>query len=518
MQDTSRTTAVAASFLIAGAIPVAVTVVAHTIAPDWGGQQYSLHALFGGLGAFAALTLAVQLRTLRVYERGEACHVWIASALIALGLLDAVHGACRQDELIIWLQVTATLAGGLLFACVWLPDRIAYKSGASLLPLVVLAAAAIHGTASIARPDWLPVVLEADAITGLASLFNLLGSAGFLVAACYFCRTYWRGRSLDHLVLFNLCLLFSAAGLLIQFATLWNGAWWISHIVRLAAYGIAVLYFFRLYLKDQHELRESHRQLEQRVEERTAELRDEIEQRTQAEQRIQRHADELQRSNEDLEEFAYMAAHDLQAPLRAVNGFCGLLKEKYAEQLDETANNYIGRAVAGAKRMHELLDGLLTYSRVQSRANEPEKTDCMDVLKRAMANLQMDISESEALITHDELPTVEFDSTQMEQLLQNLIGNAVKFRGECPVKIHVSADNGEREWVISVRDNGIGIDPGQSERVFGVFQRLHTAEKYPGTGIGLAVCKRIVERHGGRIWLESQLGSGCAFHFTVPRT
>jgi two-component system CheB/CheR fusion protein len=243
-------------------------------------------------------------------------------------------------------------------------------------------------------------------------------------------------------------------------------------------------------------LREAYETLEQRVAERTA---------------------ELARSNEELAQFAHVASHDLQEPLRMVSGFLKLLDERYKPQLDDKAREYINYSVEGAVRMSQLITDLLAYSRV-GRAAEPfHVADSGAALETALANLGASIRESGATVTHGDLPTVQADETQLMQLLQNLVGNAVKFRSpDRPCQVHVAAEKKPDHWVFSVRDNGIGIDPKQHERVFVIFQRLHTRERYPGTGIGLAICKKIVERHGGRIWVESKIGEGSTFYFSLP--
>ena len=241
-----------------------------------------------------------------------------------------------------------------------------------------------------------------------------------------------------------------------------------------------------------------------------------ITERKRAEEKLKLTLDDLGRSNEELEQFAYVASHDLQEPLRMVSSYTQLLARRYQGQLDAKANEFIAYAVDGANRMQGLINDLLAYSRVGTRGKAIEPTDCTAVLDQALANLKAAIEKSGAVVTHDPLPTVMADNLQLIQLLQNLIGNAIKFHVEKPPCIHVSAEQKGNEWVFSVRDNGIGIDPQYAERIFIIFQRLHTREEYPGTGIGLAICKKIVERGGGRIWVESELGKGSTFYFTIP--
>ena len=231
---------------------------------------------------------------------------------------------------------------------------------------------------------------------------------------------------------------------------------------------------------------------------------------------LARKSQELERSNTDLENFAYMVSHDLQEPLRMVIGFLNLLDKGYKDSLDKEALEYINFAVDGAQRMKKLISDLLAFSRVGTQPMEFSLTDCNQVLEMTLNNLGIVIEESGAAITSDQLPEIVVDPDRLGQLFQNLIANALKFRGDKIPKIHISATKNEREWEFSVKDNGIGIDPKQYERIFLIFQRLHTQGEYPGTGIGLAICKRIVENHGGRIWIESQPGYGTTFFFTLP--
>jgi signal transduction histidine kinase len=277
-------------------------------------------------------------------------------------------------------------------------------------------------------------------------------------------------------------------------------------------------------------LREAHDELEGRVQERTAELATanyalqvEIGERMRAEQQLQHHAAELEQSNRELEQFAYVASHDLQEPLRMVTSYVQLLERRYKNRLDADADDFIDFVVEGASRMQQLIKGLLAYSRVGTQGRPFEPVDCQLVMNHVLENLRFAIEDSEAAVSHDPLPTVTADPTQLLQLFQNLISNAIKFQGAKPPRIHIGArwqDNGASKngakWLFSVADDGIGLEPKYSERIFMIFQRLHTRDKYPGTGIGLSICKRIVERHGGSIWVESQLGEGATFFFTLP--
>jgi len=224
----------------------------------------------------------------------------------------------------------------------------------------------------------------------------------------------------------------------------------------------------------------------------------------------------LERSNQELEQFAYVASHDLQEPLRMVASYCQLLERRYSSALDDEAREFIGYAVDGATRMQALINDLLTYSRVGRQDSPLAPTETRRIVDFALANLSQAIEETGAEVVVGRLPSVMADASQLTRLFQNLIGNAIKFRGDRTPEIHVDSSPDGEAARFSIRDNGIGIDPKHADRVFAIFQRLHSRQEYPGTGIGLAVCKRIVERHGGRIWLESEPGAGTTFLFTLP--
>jgi signal transduction histidine kinase len=225
----------------------------------------------------------------------------------------------------------------------------------------------------------------------------------------------------------------------------------------------------------------------------------------------------LERSNADLQQFAYVASHDLQEPLRTITGYVELLARRYRGKLDADADDFIAFATDAAARMKQLINDLLTYSRVGTRGDPFAPTDCGAAINDALRNLAAAIEESGTVVTHAPLPTLLGDPVQIAQLFQNLLSNAIKFRSAEPPRIHVAATDEGSDWHFTVRDNGIGLEPQYAERIFLIFQRLHGREEHPGTGIGLAICQRIVDRHGGRIWVTSKLGQGATFHFTLPK-
>jgi signal transduction histidine kinase len=239
-------------------------------------------------------------------------------------------------------------------------------------------------------------------------------------------------------------------------------------------------------------------------------------QRREAEEELGKKVKELARSNQDLEQFAYVASHDLQEPLRMVAAYTQLLAEKYKGKLDEQADKYIHYAVDGATRMQTLVQDLLAFSRSGREGTEMSETDCKVAAQQAVLNLEAAVRDSQAKITYEALPAVHANPAQLRQVFQNLIGNAIRFRKAAVPEIKIAAQKEHGEWIISVSDNGIGIPPEHVKGIFVIFHRLHTREEYPGNGIGLAICKRIIERHGGRIWVESEEGVGTTFKFSLP--
>ena len=241
-----------------------------------------------------------------------------------------------------------------------------------------------------------------------------------------------------------------------------------------------------------------------------------ITERKRAEDQLKKASDELKRSNVALKQFAYAASHDLREPLRNMASFVKLLERRYKNKIDERADQYIDYIVGSSTRMQDLIEDLLDYSRLETKGKVFKPLNSNDLIERTITDLDASIKENRAEVTHDPLPDVTADSSQLGRLFQNLISNAIKYKGKRKPKIHISASRGKEEWVFSVKDNGIGIDPEYFEKIFVIFQRLHSREEYPGTGIGLAICKKIVELHGGRIWVDSEPGKGSTFRFTIP--
>jgi PAS domain S-box-containing protein len=242
-----------------------------------------------------------------------------------------------------------------------------------------------------------------------------------------------------------------------------------------------------------------------------------ITQRKETEQLLKTKIVELERSNNDLQQFAYVSSHDLQEPLRVISNFTQLLSKRYRSRIDEKADQYIDFIVDATKRMQELINDLLTYSRVETKGHGFEKTSCLEALENAKSNLKMTIQETDAVIKCEYLPELRADATQLSQLFQNLLANAIKFRSSAAPEITIWAEERGPFWEFFVQDNGKGFDMKYAERVFVIFQRLHSRDAYPGSGIGLAICKRIIERHGGTISVKSAEGAGTTFSFLLPK-
>ena len=498
--------------IISLCIHVACLIAGKSAYADWRCPHHPVHAAVEMSGGLIALWVAWMLMSLERRGAGTSFNVWIAGALIGMGLLDGMHAMIHAGQQFVWLHSLATFIGGLLFATVWLPG--AWQSRvAHWWPWTVAGAVLAIGVGSLSLPESTPTMLIENGagekvFSSWAVRLNVGGGLLMLVTTLRLVSTYKQHGNPDDLLFCLHCTLFGAAAVMFEHSRLWDLPWWGWHLLRLMAYGVALRF---VVLTEAHEqqalirlaadLRQLSGSLELRVHQMTAEL--------------EKKNENLAQSNVELQQFAYIASHDLQAPLRGISGFAQFLQQDYRGKLDPDADEYIGEIVAGTQRMQQLINDLLAYSRVESRAQAFAPTGLAAAFDDAVLLLRAEIEDCGGEVTHGELPTVVGDPAQMTQLFQNLIGNAIKYHGADPPSVHVSAERIGSGWKVGVRDNGIGIDSKHFEKIFEIFRRLHTQEEYPGTGIGLAVCRRIVSRHGGRLWVESEVGRGSTFFFTL---
>jgi signal transduction histidine kinase len=329
--------------------------------------------------------------------------------------------------------------------------------------------------------------MVAGGVSTLAPVFPAF--AGFAVLALVPAMLrFVLEQHLIHYAMGWMILVFLGAMLLIAHRSHRN----LSDLLRLRLENTALI---EQLLSTQESLRRSHEGLEKRVEERTL---------------------ELSKTNAELERFAYIASHDLQEPLRNAANFALLLEARYRDRLDEDGRTFLQYIVSGMKQMRQLVDGLLLQSRL-GRPPQLAPADCEAILRKVLSNFALAIAECGATVTHDRLPVVPADAGQLEHVFGNLLSNAIKFRGAVPPVVHIGVEEREDEWLFRVRDNGIGIDPRYAGQVFEMFERLHSEAEYPGTGMGLAICRKVVEGHHGRIWFDSRAGAGATFFFSLPR-
>ena len=479
-------------------------------------------------GDFAILTasasalalIAGVLTLVRHFSRPNNYLLLIGAAFVGVSILDTYHALITStyfvqlfpsapERLAAWSWTTSRLFLSVMLLASWAAGRREEKMGPagriearSILDEVALLAAVSLGFFIFVplppayRPDWLVHRPQALVIAAI-----------FLAALIGYLRTgLWRNSPFVKWLVLALVISFLSEALFVPYSAFPNDMMSAAaHVLKIAAYACvltgAIESAFRLF---------------RRVEEAGLELERANSELEAADRAVRDYARRLQSSNRELEQFAYAASHDLQEPLRMIGGYSRLLARKYEGQLDEQADLYIGYAVEGVDRMQKLIDDLLSYSRVETHGKPFESVSADQALDWALANLEAALEESGAQVVRGSLPEVTAEPTQLGQLFQNLISNAIKYGPASGAEIHVAAARAEEGWKFSVSDNGIGIDPEDLDRVFELFQRLDSGASEPGTGVGLAVCKRIVDRHGGRIWVESEPEEGSTFFFTLP--
>ncbi|MEO6786404.1 MAG: ATP-binding protein [Chthoniobacteraceae bacterium] len=478
--------------------------------PDWRLVSESLHSAVEAMGGLLAILMAMFLLH-RSDEPYGGRLMMLALGFLAMGILDVSHSFPHPGQSFVFLHSAASLAGGVGFAFACLPEHALSKAIAwrwRTAWAVSIAAVFISIWALLPGAP-IPLMVRKDEFTASAYGMNLAAGVCFLAAAVRLLADFRQTRRRNLFVLGGMAVLFGLANLMFSFSSLWDDTWWSWHLLRLGAFGIVF-----------HEVVSEHRvtlvRLKEALREREhaeAALRHLNET---LELRVQAQTAELKHSNDELAQFAYVASHDLQEPLRSVAGFLDLVINGKMDQLDEKGREYVAFARNAAERMRTLIQDLLSYSRISTQARTLAPCDMRAVLERVAGDLRFAIEESKAKVMWDSLPVVSGDAQQLGQLFQNLLSNALKFHGAEPPMIRISARQDGDAWQFSVADNGIGIEPRFAEQIFEVFHRLHSREQYAGSGIGLAICRKIVRRHGGRIWVESSRGNGATFHFLLP--
>lgn len=480
------------------------------VAQDWRMANEPLHSAMETTGGIVAVIMAVFMLQRESDPYGGRL-VAVALGFLAMGILGVAHAIPHAGQSFVFLRSAASLFGGLGFVHVCLPERFLLCA----IPRKLLLASLVAGV-SILVAVWalipgapLPVMIRDGHFTGISYVINVVAGVCFLSAAIRLMADFRRSGRRSLCMLGGMAILFGLANVLFSFSTLWDDTWWSWHLVQLIVSGVVFYEVMAEHRATLARLTEALKERE-RAEAALSHLNETLERHVTAQ------TAELTRSNHELTQFAYVASHDLQEPLRSVTGFLDILKQRKMELLDAEGKEFVGFAREGAERMRVLIQDLLKYSRVSSEARTLAPCDLNALLGRVLVDLRIAIGECGARVEVDPLPVVSGDTRQLGQVFQNLISNALKFRGPVAPQIRISAKRTGEFWEFSVADNGIGIEPRFADEVFEVFRRLHTREEYAGSGIGLAICRKIIHRHGGEIWVQSSPGHGSNFQFVLP--
>ncbi len=482
----------------------------------WANQPF--HTFLESIGALFSIIIAIVI-SLRDQDISKNKDGLLVLGFISMGILNAFHSVLPPGVAFVFLHSIAALFGGFFFVLIIFPKvekiRIAANQIIWLTVFLVLI-----GIVALVFPNILPAMVYNNKFTNTAFVINLIAGFLFLIASIRLFIDFLKTPHNEIFLFAVLSLLFSISGFTFNQSSLWDSGWWIWHVLQLSAFIVAFIIIAQQYLSDIKRIMHTKNQLKdanEQLEANNQQLQATEQQLRASNQLLEANEKRLKESNAELQQFAYVASHDLKEPLRMVSSYTQLLERKYKDKLDEKGHKFINYAVDGANRMQVLIDDLLDYSRVTSQAGEFMKNDPNIMLENVLFGLGKSIDESGVKITYDNLPEVYADKSQMERVFQNLISNAIKFRKKDQKSIiHISAKKEKNNWLFSIKDNGIGINEDFQKKVFIIFQRLHSKDAYEGTGIGLAVTKRIILRHNGKLWFESELGKGTTFYFTLP--
>ncbi|MFI5293429.1 MAG: ATP-binding protein [Thermodesulfovibrionales bacterium] len=452
-----------------------------------------LHSTAEAIGAAIAVFMAIVLLWGKKDVYGGKLFP-MAMGFLGMGLLDGFHAASSPDKGFVLLRSVAGLAGGFCFSLVWLPGLASKKDAGwkSLAPWIVAGGSGLFGIWTISARWTLPVLLQGGQFTTPAISINLIAGVLFAVSAVRFVVDFHRSESPELFLFASMTILFSIAQFSFPFSAPWDVTWWLWHVLRLMAF-ILVLGFA---VFERKEAEDSIKKLN----------RD-----------LQTHAAKLEASYRDLESFSYSASHDLRSPLIKIHAFSRILLKDYAERLDDDGGRLLNSIQENAKKMEQLINDLLAFSRVSTKEIQKSEISIAALTREVCAEFKSTIGNRRVQLEIKELPPAHCDESMMRQVFANLLSNAIKYTKPREIAIiEVGGIKEENENIYYVKDNGVGFDMENADKLFTIFQRLHSQEEFEGTGIGLVIVKRIVEKHGGRVWAEGRPKEGAKFYFALP--
>jgi len=469
-------------------------ILSKTIFYDFRWAHLPFHAFIEGSGTLIALLVAFKLSSLDRHGESISYHVWIAAALVGMGLLDGFHAICYAGKTFVWLHSMASFVGGVLFSLCWLPVSIQMRVKRWWLWVVALFTT-VMGVVSIKVPEWLPAMIHEGEFTGTAKALNIVGGVLLFSAAIRIVRTYFKTKNIDDLLFCLHCSLFGAAAIMFEQSVLWDFAWWGWHVLRFLAYFVALIFVIRSEINIYNQNRHLNAHLESEVEKRTL---------------------QLQEVNDDLDQFAYIASHDLKAPLRNIFQLCSILQEDLDGKIPSESYDDLKTLEDRAMRMHQLVDSLLKYSRSLNKEYEFEEFDLSELMKKDVFRL-LTFPKGMRFETKGDMVSINSYKVPLQQILHNLVSNAIKHHDDPQnAIITIQSRRFEDYFEFSVIDNGPGIQAKYHDYVFELFKTLESQDKVEGSGIGLSIVLKIVKKYGGEIHVDSPLedGRGAAFRFT----